>query len=330
MATLQSLSAGLIVSPSGRGNGAIAEMLATSKFIAALEQLSAFQLEAFTNKFRPYADTITVRNRDVNGALSNDTYSPADEQSASMSIIGGKLAYDNVYQRDVARNLGGFNFEKDLQMKFRTWVKGLESQLLVGSGAGTPKEVKGILTILDGTNNIPGYSETRVINAKDYAKIDDAKKFNIGTSDTADETLEDLMVMLIAVMGSVENANLVVMRNELWSMIQALAFGKSVIGYTESNFGVKYQTLFGVPVVPVTAGMTLTENDDTTTPLEDTTSMLIMSLGENNLSLPTQGFSWIDFDAVENKEAGVEKWELPLNWRISNPKSVTRVRNIAI
>lgn len=328
MANLKSLSTN-IISPSGRGSNAIAEIIGTSKLMFALEQLSAFQLDSFTNKFRPYTDALTIQNRDVNGALTNDTYSPADEVSTSMAIVGGKLSYDNVYQRDVANKVGGFNFEQDLKMKFKAWVKGLEAEVLAGSGAGTPKHVKGIATILDGTN-IPGYSENRVINAKDYAKIANAKSFAMG-SGNGYESAEALIQMLIAAKGSVENPNICVMHATMWATIQAIAFAKSIIGYSESNFGVMYETLFNIPVVTVASGLTLTEPDDTaTTPLTNTGSIFFMSLGENNLSLPTQGFSWYDFDALENKEAGVEKWELPLNWRITNPKSITRVRNIKL
>jgi len=328
MANLRSLSQGQIVSPSGRGNLAIAEMLATSNFIAKLEQLSAFQLDALSNKFRPYTESITVQNRDVNGALTTDTYAAEAEVTATQSIIGGKLAYDAAYQRDVNRNLGNFNFDLDLKMKFKAWVKGLEAQMLVGSGAGTPKELKGINTILNGTDNIPGYAETRVIDAASYAKLSGAKSFVLGPGTTTVETIEDTILMLLAAIGSVQNANMIVLRQELWAKLQAIAFSKQVIGYQESNFGTGFQTLFNIPVIPVSAGLTLAEPDNTATPLTTSTSMLVMSAGENNLSWVSQGFAWWDYDVPENKEAGVEKWEFTGNWRITNPKAITRIRNI--
>jgi hypothetical protein len=88
----------------------------------------------------------------------------------------------------------------------------------------------------------------------------------------------------------------------------------------------------GVEVISVSSNsITLTEPDDTATPLETTSSIYVLSPGENNFSLITNsGLQWHDYDSQENKESGREKWEIRANWRIENPKSVLRVRNIKV
>jgi len=330
MATLASLSK--IQSPSGRGMDALAVMLSDPMFAFFEQNGGIWQQGATTNRWTPYTDAITLGARALNGAITADTYSPGTEQSDTLAIHTGGHAADISYIRDSEKGIATFDFARDEKMKFKKWVAEYKAKLFDSDGSSNT--IKGLKKILDGTGNIPGYSTKRLMNAVNPTSVENAtataKSLDIITDATKDEALYEVMLQAGTY---VENATVQVMNQTLWAKVSVILYRKGIqINSFVNDFGVRYEQFNGltVMVVPDTV-ITCTEPDDTSTPVNKTTSIYILSPGEDRLSLITNsGLEWIDFDHQENTEKNLEKWEIRANWRIADPKSILRVRNIKV
>lgn len=333
MAQLAQLSAPNIYSESGRGNLAVAQVLQTSLFFNALNRYSGFQFGETTNRWRPFSESLSTQARALGGSLTASDYTPENEITDTLFNVGGALDYDVSYEADAKAGSTSFNFENDLTRKLIAWIKGYEALAVsTGTGAESPKNIKSLRAIIGGTNpaslaNIPGYSETRVLNAATFSKDSTPKSFNLLS---ANNKAEDVYRMLMTALGQVENPRFMAIEQSAWAAIASMGFGKQVIDSRQDNIGNMFNYFMGVEVVPLTStSLPKTEADDTGTPVNETSSIYILSPGENNFSLITNsGLAWWDYNAQQNKESGREKWEIRANWRIENPKSVLRIRNI--
>lgn len=329
MAQLASLSN--ILSPSGRGSDALAVMLSDPLFSLFEQNGGIWQQGATTNRWTPYTDSITLGTRALNGVITADVYAPPAEISDTLRIHTGGHQADISYIKDSELGLATFDFVRDEKMKFKKWVS--EYKIKLFDSDGSANSFVGLKTKLIGTSNIDGYSTKRVMNALQPHSVENvvagtAKSLDIITDATKDEALYEAILRGATY---VDNAQYMLINQTLWSKLSVILYRKGINTVSFINdFGVKFEQFNGLTavVVPDTV-ITNTEPDDTSTPLLKTTSIYIMSPGEDRLSLITNsGLNWIDWDHAENTEKNLEKWEIRANWRIADPSSVLRIRNI--
>lgn len=323
---------------STRGADAAALMLQTSPLLNLMDAYSGFELSSQTDTWQPYSDAETIKARAIGGGYTAAAMTPETLVTSTLYMLGDSLKVDISHIRDSENGrIGRENwFFSALKRKIKAYAKNLEIKLIQGSGTGSPVEFKGLKTILDGTNAIPGYSGvTRVINAKDYSYTSSPVSLDLspGNADYAENVL-GFWRMFYNAITEMDSAKVVLCNATVNAFIQEIARIEKKLDYTNlSAFGNPVPTINGVPIITLNDGaITDDEADDTSgTALENTTSIYFMNPGEYQTSLITNsGLEYWEFPIMEATESGEEKWEFRGAWKIEEPKSVLRLRNIKI
>lgn len=314
-----------------RGVEAARTILTGSPFLSYLDANSAFELDKMDFDWRPASNTYSAQTRARGGSLTATDITWEAKQSGSQVVLGGALDIDIRNKRDAELGLDNLDvqLQKNLLRAWNGYALSVQNKLFNGTGAGSPTELKGLKTILDGSTDLPGYTGVKgVINAANYSKESSPKSLDM----TVDKAGKYFTALMLDTLNEVSNPTGIVMNNKLFAAITQFAEVQRTLESTTNNYGTILRTLWGVPVILVD-GTTIgvTEPDDTTTPLENTTSMYVMSPGELKTSLVTNsGLYYIEYDHLENKESGREKWEMSLAWKIEDTTSIRRVRNIKV
>lgn len=318
-----------------RGVETLGYILEASPVLRALDTLSAWEESALTGLWTPTNDSSTVTYRALD---SSDAPSYTDESldaqiSYTLKVMTATSQRDMLRMVDEQRGHGTAerDWNNKLKARARNWGKSIDSELFVGTGQTT--HLKGLSTILDGTNNIPGFSETRVVNAADKSVTSGAKIFDWTLGGTSFERQCDAFIEGFDYWKSlVDNPNVIFCNSKLKSRITTAARMKSMYSQITDIYGYTLDTIAGIPIVQVLDTTILnTEPDSQDTPANDSTSLYIGSLGELKTSLVTNsGFYYMSWNNPNNSYKGQERWEMSVGWKIEEPKSILRVRNIVL
>lgn len=320
----------------GSANGvtAIANMLSASPLLNVLDAKGAFELDAQNFDFLPVTSTGSIQKRAVGGSYTGTDIVPASKVAGALAIYGGRIDIDRTHIRDAEKGLRDIPswFQKAIKKEHIIFAKNLEDKLM--NGLGTSNDVKGISKILTG-NDLPGYTgANRVINANDYSKITNSKSFDItlALSDTdKPKQRETFIEMLIYATSMMDGVPVMLLNSTMLGRMTTIAKKEHILGEDRASFGIPVSTFNGIPMIRLNEGsITNTEDDDTaTTPLTNTTSLYLASFGEFNFSLVTNsGLDYTESKWMQTKEADSEKWEMSVAWKIEEPKSALRIRNI--
>jgi hypothetical protein len=319
-----------------RGNDAIGILLTNSPLLNFLDSMSGFELDATSFDWRPVVAAASLASRAVGGSWSATDVTPASKQTGALTIQGSRVDVDvsHLADRDIgARDIPVW-FAKMLKKELINFAKSYEIQMMLGTGSGTA--FKGLKTILDGTTALPGYTGiTRVTNAATYSSDSTPKSLDITLGATNyDKNIKGLLECLYQAFADMDRgAGMgIAMNAAMYARLQTIARNEHILGEDRTLFGVPVSTFNGIPMVPLTTGAILsTEPDDTTTPLTVCTSLYLISPGEMRTSIVTNsGLEYWEYDFMQAKESGSEKWEIRGAWKIEEPNSVLRIRNIKI
>lgn len=321
---------------SQRGADAVGILLTNSPLLNFLDAYSGFELDATDFDWRPVIESASLASRAVGGAWSATDVTPASKQTASLKIQGSRVDVDVSHLADAAigtRDIPVW-FDKMLKKELINFAKSYEIQLMLGTGISTA--FKGLATILDGSTALPGYTGVyRVTNAANYSVDTTPKSLDIslGATNYA-KNIKGLLECLYQSFADMDQGPGmgILLNAAMYARMQTIARNEHILGEDRTLFGVPVSTFNGIPMIPLTAGAILsTEEDDTATPLEVTTSIYIMSPGEMRSSLVTNsGLEYWEYPFMQAKESGSEKWEVRAAWKIEEPKSVLRIRNIKL
>ena len=326
MAVLGALSD--IVSPSGRGAVAFASLLKKSKLVSLLNSRQAWELGATSNLWKPTKPQDAMQTRSLDSAYSNDTTLQfADNVAESLKFVGGKVKWDNSLEADVKNKMGTLNFEDQVGDVFNSFAENLDNKYM--NGAGTGSDFKGLSVILDGTTDLPGYTSFKgVYGGESLMSGTTPKSFNFLTA-----TDKEILRALNTWISYCEDPTDIIINPSLYSVLVALGFVKTTYGNDPTNLGSPLQSLFGIPITVLSeTAMPNTEiklggTDGAT---DKNTSMYILSLGEKKYSMITNsGLFYRDHEAVENKQASVEEFEIRSAWRIRKKRSAVRINHLA-
>lgn len=330
MATLASLSR--INSPSGRGRQAVGMLLQESPFLRFMESQSGWELQATSATWQPDdLNNKTISPRAIgNGEQSAaQNVAPASLVASTLYAYNANFDIDQSYVADQSLKLANMDafLLKELRRRIRALATTMEAEIMKGSGTGGA--MKGLKTILNGTDSLPGYaSVTRVVNAQEVTG-GSTKSLDL-TVRTNDAKFIEWFALQLA---KVKNPTGIVCSPLMAARLDTIARTNYLAGETRDLFGIPVKTFATVPIVPVLNGsITNDEPDDTVpTPNDVTTSIYIVAPSEQSLSLVTNsGLEYVDFDALESKQSMREKIEIRLAWKIELPESVLRIRNIKI
>lgn len=325
-----------------QGRNLIATMLGKSTFLAAIEASDAFQLEPTEFKFRTYMDSANLRTMAEGGAYDhNKTLDP------TVTETNDKLAfYYDSFKVSTTRNIDakkGLDNRDVWLSKTRTeihnsFTKQITKAILTDDG--TNNTMKGLFKRLDGTNRLKGFENTtkfpetdtwdytRVVNAKEWAK-------NPTTATSLDVTIggadySGFFEMINNAIFLGDGLKYICVSEAFLPRFLTIARELKLTDYSYL-FNQRVNTVAGLTVIPLRNDiLTKTEPDDTkTTPKNETTSLYFLSPEENRLSLATNsGVFYYEFDHRENEQKDLEVMGINMNWKIEDPRSILRVRNI--
>lgn len=326
MATLAQLSN--INSPSGRGNEALALLLSRSPLLKFFEANSAWEEDSTNFHYQVATSGSSVKTRTIGANFSRSTVAPSDPLNNVLAVCGDAVQIDVSHLADEKRGLGTTAkfLEKELTRRIIGYANAFER--IIMKGDPDDDEMKGFINILDGVTDVPGFTGSkRVIDAADYGA---GNSFNL--KNLTDTQVAKFLEMLQFAISEVENPTGIVCNRSLAFRINTIARRKNVSGVVAGAFGEQYNTFNNLPIIVANdTAITNDEPDDTGTPVEETTSLYIMSPAEMNLSIVTNsGLEWIDYDAQEAAEKNLEKWEIRSQIKIENDKSIIRVRNLKV
>ena len=312
-----------------RGSAALARLLEVSPVIRFLDGASAFEVDATDFDWRPDDATTTVQTRAAGGSYTSADETPSSKQNGSLAFHGDSLDIDISHIADDQRNLrdlGGW-IDRRLGKKYTSWGKGMEAKLFNGTGAGSPREMKGLKTIFDGVTNLPGYTITGV---------KDATSVLSGSPDSFDLTVEanydPFLELLQFTIAEVENPQGILCDKELFARVSTIAQKNHIKGESRDQFGRPVVTFDTIPLIKVLDGtITNTEPDNAGTPVNNTTSLYVLSPGEERLSVVTNsGLYFNEKLHLESKESGRIEWEMRCEWKPEEKNAGRRLRNIKV
>lgn len=318
-----------------KGPVMLAYMLEASPLLRSLDSLSAWEESSLEGRWRPAVDASTVGYRalDTADAPTYTNEALESEQTFSLKVLYDGIERDNLRVLDEMRGHGTaeVDWEKKLKLRAKNYGKGIEKEFFRGTGLTT--NMKGLSTILNGTTDLPGFTGVKgVLNAATYGYGTDQKSFDWSVDANFAYRNAKFIEMMDEALAMVDNPNVIYANSKLYSRIMTAAREKLMVGTVVDYFGKTLSTYNDIPIVKVLDTTILnTEEDDTTTPLTNTTSLYIGSLGELKTSIVTNSGLWyMNWDNANNTFKGREYWQMSAGWKVEEPKSILRVRNIKL
>lgn len=311
---------------SARGAASLAQILVSSPFLRWFDQQSGWEEDATSFLYDPIEGSMTVAARALGGSYTAADMTPAARQTGTLKFHGFAVDIDQSHIADDLRglqNLSGW-IDKSLKKKVDSWAKAYEGALFNNDGSGNL--LKGLKTIFDGTTNLPGFSITGVINAKDAVASGNSLDL------TSDTNYDAFVEHLILWMTQVEDLRGMVMSPRMFARMYTIAKKTHQLGQTIDQFGQPVDTFNGVPLIrSLDTTILHNEPDDAGTPATNTTSIWLMSPGEMRQSLVTNsGLDFEDYDKLESKQSGRVKGEIRAAWKVEERNAVRRIRNIKV
>jgi len=313
------------------GAVAIAKMISKldSPFINWLDTNSAFRLAATEDFWRPVNATSSLQTRDEGTGYTKTLITVEDNVPTGLAMHGDAIMIDETRIADSERGLLDIRRYLDARVpaEFQAWLEAFEVLLNQGSGSGDPLEILGLLNLINGISDLPGWTgEKGLINAKDYAP---------SGADTLDLTNTDnyrKFVMLVRlIIALVPGINGILMSPLMYAIFCDVADQYHAGAETRDNLGKTVPAFDNVPLIKLLNGTILnTENDDGDNPC--TTSLYFARAGEDYLTLLTNsGLDWKPYDlGAADLKAGAEEWEVRAEWSVRTRNCIRRVRNIQI
>jgi hypothetical protein len=327
MATLAALSN---LNGSARGQAALAILLLRSKILRQLEQRSAFELDATKFQYQAVTGVGNLQSRAIGGGYTATAKTPPTPQNGQLAIYGDKITIDRTHLADAAAGLRDIDtwLEKEAAARVRDIGGKLDGVLMNDPGTGTT--MKGLSKILDGVTDIPGFTGMKgVLDARTFGGSGNFFDLTLATGAAQhDALIEGVAAALL----KVPDATGISMNQALAGRFTTVARRAHMIGESRDLFGNPISTFNNVPINVVSdQAITNAEPDNAGTPANNTTSLYIDRFGEGSTSLVTnEGLYYREWEELENIVSAQEEFEIRMAWKIEDPESILRVRNIKL
>ncbi len=312
-----------------RGSAALAALLNSSEFLRFMEQHSGFELQGTDFDYFIINGTTTLQRRALAGQYTPEDKVPPTKTSGSLAFFGDSVDVDRSHRADEA--LGKLNIDdwlnRELAAKLEKWGELVEQDFFNGTGGGSPRQPNGLINLLDGTTDVPGFDAgtTMVIDAVDAGSGD---SFDLGPEANWNAFLEAWEEWV----HQVKNPLGVCCNLKAAARLSTIARVKHIIGESRDLFGRPQQTIGGVPIIRVPNDVIKNdEPDNNGTPLLNTTSFYIMEPGDGKYSIVTNsGLQFDDLHQLEQKESERAKFEMRADNAIQRKRVIRRIRNVKL
>lgn len=320
--------------PTERGRMMLSWLLEHSPYFSFIERRSGFELAATDFDLYPDTGDFDVQKRGVGTGYSKTAQTPPQRQEETLGFHGDRLILDRSHLEDDRRGLRpiGTWVPQRLQSGFMRWAKGLEKLAMQGSGTddGNGREVKGLLTLLDGSN-VPGFSKPMVIDAADFVS-EDVNSLDMSNPDHRDA----LRSALEQILPNYDNPGLL-LNKQLGSVISGIAQDAVRYDTEQSDLWGRTERVFGYEMVRLVDGsITNTEPDNASTANDETTSIIVASPGEGGFSVASNSGLYVrdhldEAPGEDTDEAAREiEWEMRFEHAVQMEYKLLRIRNIKV
>ena len=327
MATLASLSN---LNGSTRGQAALAILLLRSKMLRLIEQRSAFELDATDFDYQAVVGQGNLQTRAVGDGFTAAAKVPPNRLTGKLAIYGDKITIDRTHRADAAAGLRQIDvwLEKEAAARVRDIGGKLDNAIMNDDGSGT--KMRGLSKILNGVNDIPGFAGMKgVLDARTFGG--GGNSFDLSLANGAAQH-DALIEGVAAAIMKVPDATGLQMNQTLAGRFTTVARRAHMLGEARDLFGNPVDTFNNLPInVLSDQAITNAEPDNAGTPANNTTSLYIERLGEGSTSLVTnEGLYYREWEELEDKVSSQEEFEIRMAWKIEDPESILRVRNIKV
>lgn len=290
--------------------------------------MNNFDLEATNYQYRPAAGTQTLSARALTGSYSPSNLTQAALQAVAHKIHGFILDYDESHEKDHELGIGidiDRWLDRELARRGKAVYRAIEELFFKGDGASN--NFKGLRAFLNGTDNIPGFSTTGVVNAKTLTGAT-GDSLNLGTKaswplfkEALEEQLQDV------------DADVIIANRTLGARITTIAKESKIYHWEKDEFGRKVDFYDGIPIMRVlNTSIPLDEPDDAGSPAEETTSVYLAKNSESEWGCASNsGLAYWDAGELkETKMSRTAKFEFRGSLFFHDDKAVRRIRNIKV
>ncbi len=327
MATIGSLSS---LGDGERGRAVLAKMLQISPFLRYLDKVSGWQEKSTDFIYRVVQGSLSLQRRalDATVTTTGKVLGETTPETGVQAAVYFQIDIDQTRLADDAKQLVPLGpwIDTQLEEDVEVFTKALESEIFNGSGAGTPRQMSGFKTLLNGTSDVSGFTgNTMVIDAATWAT---GNHLDL-TSSSNDEAFKEKLRTEIR---KLDQCTGIMMHPFMYARMATILERQNSLQTTVDQFGMSVERFAGVELIPLLDDtITLTEPNNATTPLTVTTSLYLMSAGENRVSIVTNsGLEFEDYEGLQDRKAGRLRGEIRAEPVIMKPRVIRRVRNIKI
>jgi len=287
--------------------------------------MNNFSLEATNYQYRPAAGTQALGARALTGS-----YTPADLAQAALQAVAHKihgfiLDYDESHEKDHELGIGidiDRWYDRELSRRGKAVYRAIEELFFKGDGAGN--NFKGVRAFLNGTDNIPGFSTTGVVNAKTLTGAS-GDSLNLGTKTNwplFKEVLEEQLIDLAA--------DVIICNRSMGARLTTIAKESKIYHWEKDDFGRKVDFYDGIPILrTLNTSIPLDEPNDNASPVANTTSLYLAKNSESEWGCASNsGLMFRDVGQLEGKESRRVKFEFRGSLNFQDDKAIRRIRNI--
>ena len=331
MATFKSISRDAAnIGDTTYGGIMLGMLLQHSKFMRWMEQNNGFEVAATEDKFYTYDATARVLNRAIGDEKEPQAVTPnRTPVNFGLKIQGDAVSVDISHISDQKLKLLDVDvmLEKELKNRFKDFAKKYEMELFHGLGTGDT--FKGLYDIVDGSTNIPGYSETRFVDATAHTGLSSAP---VSMDLTNSDRQSDFLEMMQKITYMVEDPKGIFCNESFFARIQTIARKHHILGESRDLFGVPIPTWNKIPLIVMPDSVLPSDDEDNTptTPLENCTSIWIFSPGEQRFSLCTNSGLYVADHHNDTGEIVKTSWEIRGAFKIEEPKSILRIGKLKL
>jgi hypothetical protein len=312
------------------GEAMLGMLLQHSKFLRWMEQNNGFEIAATDDKFYTYGGAARILNRAIGEEKTPQAVTPnRTPVNFSLAMQGDAVSIDASHLSDQKLKLLAIDvmLEKELKNRFKDFAKKYEMELF--HGLGTDDAFKGLYNIVNGTSNIPGYSEKRFIDATAHTGLSSAP---VSMDLTNSDRQSDFLEMMHKLMYMVEDVKGIFCNESFFARIQTIARKHHIIGESRDLFGVLIPTWNNIPMIVMPDSVLPNTDEDNTseTALENCTSIWLFSPGEQRFSLCTNSGLYVTDHPNDTGELMKTAWEARCAFKIEEPKSILRIGKLKL
>lgn len=323
MATMASLVS--IDSPSGRGAEAQAGLLQYSRVLRAVEANSAFKYATF-NSLSEYPNaTSAAPGRAINSDYNRVSDAPSPKLPVVQGINGDAVQADIAWRADHVNDAAAAaEHAARVSERFISFAENLDTVLMTNSASPGIKGLRSLLSV-----NLPGFDESALVSAT-AATTGSAMSLDI----TDANNFKKFVAFLQKQRRLVRDANAIFMNASLLAYLVVEGKALGIVGSAVDPItGQMVDTIVGLPVYDLPDSAAPLNEPDKTTPTatNNTTSVYILSLGENRVCLKTNcSLYYKETGHVGGAEKYEDIWEVRGAWDVRHPDFARRIAHIKI